>query len=196
VPDSIGAPTSVAVKSHDQVPCGGYWSYTDAEDVVHGFRCVTDGDGPWTSVQYEEDGVRVIDLDASWSEVNGGWILDASSMTVHVGAGAQVIMALSTGDVSFASRSLRVPSFDQLAQGAKWLLLPRPLAAQHYIECGTQWGQWIAAVGAVVYWADRALVTRSFWDIMKAVAAFGAAELALNRLVDCIAEQPQNPDPN
>jgi hypothetical protein len=78
------------------------------------------------------------------------------------------------------------------------LVRPRPLAAQDFYfgACSSEWLGWGAtALLAEVAWV-RFARSRRLRDFNLATAATATAGIALSKLVDCMASQPDQPNAN
>jgi hypothetical protein len=173
-----------------------YASFRDSTGVLHELRWTADTPGPWTRTTYTRAGRLALEQTTTWTVVDGGWMLADDAATYHLTGGVDV-------RIDLAGRRMRVASAridpGPLVSGAKLLgtwLAPRPLAAQfHFSPCAKEWLGWGgAALLAEIAWG-KFLRTKSYKDFKLATAATGAAGVALSKLVDCMSEQPDEPDP-
>jgi len=194
-----GAPGPLGWRATGAVamPAGArYASFRDSTGVLHELRWTAEVPGPWTHATYRRAGRLVLEQTTAWTAVDGGWVLADDAATYHLAGDVDVRIVL-------AGRSMRVAragmDLGPVASGASLLrawLAPRPLAAQfHFAACAKEWLAWGgAALLAEVAWG-KFLRTKSYKDFKLATAATGAAGVALSKLVDCMSEQPDEPDP-
>jgi hypothetical protein len=169
-------------------------SFLDTAGILH--EVWLSGNGRLLErMRYWRQGIRIVDYQGGWVGVTGGSVLDAEAMTFFP-AGLPALRVDVTGrHMSIASAT----PFDQvLAAGTRAidLLRPRPLAAQMYFgACSGEWLTWGgAALLAEIAWA-RFLRAKSHKNFKLAMAATGAAGVALDKLVDCMLAQPAQPTP-
>jgi hypothetical protein len=173
-----------------------YGSFVDSTGVLHEIRVGAKHGGPWRWMEYQRGGRVVLNLEANWMAVTGGWVMDQQTVTYHLEHAPAVRVALEGRQLDVASAGLGTELLAQAAGGLEALLLPRPLAAQFYFgACSGDWLKWIGtAVLAELAWA-RFIAARSFRAFKTAVAATAAAGVAFSGLMDCMLEQAEQPDP-
>ena len=197
-PDA-GMPGPLGWRASGPFPMPGgnrYASFRDSAGVLHELRVTAEAPGPWTRVEYRRAGLPVLDQQTTWTAVDGGWVVARESATYHLAGSVDLRIDLQ-------GRRMRVAQARRdlapLASAGAWLgglLAPRPLAAQFYFgACSGDWLKWMGtALLAELAWGKFAK-SRLPTDFKKAVAATSAAGVALNGLLDCMLEQPEEPDP-
>ncbi|MDH4045600.1 MAG: hypothetical protein OEY20_16200 [Gemmatimonadota bacterium] len=173
-----------------------YGSFVDSTGVLHELRIVADDAGPGTRIEYRRGGRVVVRDVTTWAYVSGGWVLDAESLTYHLDNGSDVRIGLEGRQINVAGMPPGLESLGQVAGAFHAWLTPRPLAAQfHFRECSGDWLKWMGtALLAELAWG-RFLKSKKPSDFKKGMAATAAAGVALSGLVDCMVEQPDQPDP-
>jgi hypothetical protein len=190
-PGPLGALYSTAERTRE-LPVQG--EFTDDEGVRHELLVTGGGSGPWTKVTYTRAGAPVLRFDASWTPVQGGWILTQAAATYQLRTGSAVRVAVASGGLTVASRKR---GGDALLAAAGWLggvVSPRPLHAQFYfLACDDQWLAWLGAFLIADYYWTKFIETKSINDLKKALAATAVAGAALKNLVNCMLSQPEEP---
>lgn len=174
-----------------------YGSFVDSAGVLHELRVVADNPGPGTRIEYRRGGRVVVSDVATWAYVSGGWLVDRETVTYHLGSGSDVRIGLQGQQMNVARGATGIESFGLLAGVFHSWLAPRPLAAQrfYFSECSGDWLKWMGtALLAELAWG-KFLKTKLPTDFRKGMAASAAAGVALSGLVDCMVEQPDQPDP-
>jgi len=175
---------------------GHYRSFRDSAGVLHELRVHADAPGPWTRIEYRRGGMPVLEQTATWTAVADGWIMADASVTYRLTDGRDLRVALRGRQLTVAGTE---PHPGPLVSAGAWfvdLLAPRPLAAQFFFaECTGDWLKWIGAALLTELAWGKFIQSKSPSDFKKAVAATTAAGVALNGLVDCMIEQPEEPDP-
>jgi len=200
IPDSTaGMPGPVGWLAEDD---GGaedwnrYGSFVDSAGVLHELWLTGKGRGLLSRMAYRRNGTSVVNYRGEWLNVTGGWLLDAEAITYYPEGEPAV-------RVNVAARQMTVtqaaPGLDALmGAGAAFagLLQPQPLAAQMYFgACTKEWLGWAGgALLAQLAWG-KVLRTKSYKDFRLALAVTAAAGVALDKLVDCMAAQPDQPGP-
>jgi hypothetical protein len=201
LPSSTGAgvPGAVGRRSPWTLPEPGasrYASFVDSAGVLHELTVVVDGDGVGTQVAYRRQGRLAAEQRVRWAGVSGGWTMESEALTMHPAGAPAVRVDVIARGIQVA-RAAPVDGVFRAGAGLAGLFAPQPLAAQfHFRECTKEWLGWGgAALLAELAWA-KFLKTKGYKDFKLAVAATGAAGVALDKLVDCMVEQDeQQPDP-
>jgi len=172
-----------------------YASFVDSTGVLHEMRITADAPGPWTRLEYRRGGRTVLDHRSDWTSANGGWVLAVETATYHLEDGSNLKVRLDGRRMSVARAGFDLDPLAAAGALGAWLA-PRPLAAQFYFSaCSGDWLKWMgSALLAELAWAKFAKFKRPT-DFKKALAATAAAGVALSGLVDCMVEQPEQPDP-
>jgi len=173
-----------------------YASFVDSTGVLHEMRVTSDAPGPWTRLEYRRGGTTVLEHESDWTPADGGYVLAVETVTYHLDGGIDLKVRLHGRHMSVARAGFDLSPLATATGALGAWLAPRPLAAQFYFgACSGDWLKWMgSALLAELAWAR---FVKSKWpsDFKKAAAATAAAGVALSGLVDCMVEQPEQPDP-
>jgi hypothetical protein len=167
--------------------------YRDSTGVLHELWVSGKGRNLLERMRYVRNRRLVVAYQGTWVEVAGGVVREQEAMTFYPPGLPAVRVDVAGLDMQVASAS---PLDHVLAVGTRLtdLFRPTPLAAQfHFGACSKEWLGWGgAALLAELAWV-RFVRSKTPRDFKLAVAATGAAGVALDKLVDCMLEQPYQP---
>lgn len=168
--------------------------FRDSSGVLHELSVEADGPGPATRIEYRRSGRLAVMQDARWTRNAGGWTLADGAVTYLPVSGPAVRVSVRTSAATLARRDPVLSPFARAAVAMAGMIRPEPLAAQFYFgACSRDWLVWGgAALLAEAAWVKFAK-SKTQRDFKLATAATATAGVALDKLVDCMLRQDQQP---
>lgn len=173
-----------------------YGSFVDSAGVLHEIRFTGRGRGQLDGMEYLRQGKKVLDFQGQWDSVTGGAVIRREMLTFRP-AGQPPLRVEVTGRQMQVAAASPFDGLFAVGDEVAGLLRPRPLAAQFFFgACTKEWLGWGGAVLlAELAWL-KFLNAKSVKNFKLGMVATGAAGVALDKLVDCMLEQPVQPDPD
>jgi hypothetical protein len=154
-----------------------------ADDAGHEHRLVLDGqsggEGPPATVRYERDGEVVAEVDYRWERRGGGYVLRERTLTLHEQGRVLLRQVRRVDGVAIAAGALAA------ADPAAGASAPPPVLLAQAIPCLREWAVYIGASTTMILAGEVFTVMPNPATGSALVAAIGAWETALDRLLIC-----------
>ena len=162
---------------------GGHGDLRYADDEGHEHGLVLDGqaggEGPLASVRYERGGAVVAEVDYHWERRGGGYVLRERTLTLYRNGRVLLRQVRRIDGVEIAAG---VPTAGASGAGSD---TPPPVLRAQAIPCLREWAVYIGASATMLVAGEVFTVLPNPATGSALVAAIGAWETALSRLLTC-----------